>query len=255
MEKRKLTAVSKILIAVIIIAALLCAGFLGWRAYTLMSEDSVEATENDSREKDSDSSDRGRGRRRDEKASEAESGETENPGVDASPLPAENETVAEAPAEELPAVVETPRPDEAAPVELAPDFTMKDTDGNTHYLSDYYGMPIVVNFWASWCGPCMSELGHFDEAIKEFDGQVQFLMVDVISWEEDTGENILEWLHYYTEYDFPVLFDDAESGVNAYRIEAIPVTLFINANGSLNRVQVGSMNRDILYQYIHEILD
>ena len=68
MEKRKLTAVSKILIAVIIIAALLCAGFLGWRAYTLTSEDSVEATENDGREKDSDSSDRGRGRRRDEKA-------------------------------------------------------------------------------------------------------------------------------------------------------------------------------------------
>ena len=46
---------------------------------------------------------------------------------------------------------------------LAPDFTVYDLEGNAHALSDFRGQPVILNFWASWCGPCKSEMPDFDE--------------------------------------------------------------------------------------------
>ncbi len=134
------------------------------------------------------------------------------------------------------------------------DFEMKDVEGVDYHLSDYYGTPIVVNFWATWCGPCLSELGHFDEACAEYEGRVQFLMVDMLSWESDSEEDIYDFARNELGYRFPIFFDYDESAAEAYEIQAIPVTLFIKADGTLNRIQVGSMDRSTLYSYIAEIL-
>ena len=62
---------------------------------------------------------------------------------------------------------------------LAPDFTVYDGAGNEVRLSDYLGKPVVLNFWASWCGPCRMEMPHFQEKQLELEGEVQFLMVNV----------------------------------------------------------------------------
>ena len=66
----------------------------------------------------------------------------------------------------------------------ATDFTMVDSKGNTVKLSDYFGKPIVLNFWASWCSPCKSEMPEFNSVYKELGSSVQFMMVDLVSSRE-----------------------------------------------------------------------
>ena len=66
----------------------------------------------------------------------------------------------------------------------APDFTVYDGDGSTVNLSDFRGKPVVLNFWASWCGPCRKELPDFDAASQELAGEVQFLMVNMTGGRE-----------------------------------------------------------------------
>ena len=61
----------------------------------------------------------------------------------------------------------------------APDFTVQEADGTVHKLSEYKGKPIVLNFWASWCGPCRAEMPEFNEVYKERGTEVQFLMVNL----------------------------------------------------------------------------
>ena len=60
---------------------------------------------------------------------------------------------------------------------LAPDFTVYDLDGNAVQLSDYIGKPIVLNFWASWCGPCQMEMPDFHEKYLQLGEEVNFLMI------------------------------------------------------------------------------
>ena len=67
---------------------------------------------------------------------------------------------------------------EEAEAVQAPDFTVYDGSGSAVQLSDYFGKPIVLNFWASWCGPCKSEMPDFDDAYAQQGEEIQFLMVN-----------------------------------------------------------------------------
>ena len=62
---------------------------------------------------------------------------------------------------------------------MAPDFTVYDAGGMPVKLSDYLGKPVIVNFWASWCGPCKSEMPEFEEAFKQYGDRIQFMMINL----------------------------------------------------------------------------
>ena len=110
----------------------------------------------------------------------------------------------------------------------APNFTVYDLNGTPVQLSDYLGKPTVLNFWASWCGPCQMEMPDFQEKYQELGQEVNFLMVNV-------GDNSLEATKKYAAdngFTFPVYFDYTEEAMYTYGATSIPKTFFFDANGN-----------------------
>lgn len=128
------------------------------------------------------------------------------------------------------------------------DFTVTDKDGNKVKLSDFFGKPIVVNFWATWCSPCTSEMPHFEEAYKTYGDEVTFLMINV-------GDSYDEAYRYALGkgYTFPVLHDTDYSASYAYGVSSIPMTLFINEKGELVNSRIGMLNKATLESNIEKI--
>ena len=150
-------------------------------------------------------------------------------------------TPTEAAREETTEATEATEPEPVA----APDFTVQDWDGNEVKLSDYIGKPIVLNFWAHWCGPCQMEMPEFNAVYEELGGEVTFLMVHEGAAVEDGKEKVTEG-----GYTFPVVFDADSSAGNLYGITAFPTTFFIDAEGNLQAYYMGAMDRALLQQGI-----
>jgi len=133
-----------------------------------------------------------------------------------------------------------------------PDVTLYNADGTTVQLSEFFGKPIVLNFWASWCGPCQSEMPDFDEICAELDGEVQFIMLNSTDGERETVETASAFI---TEkgYSFPVYYDKALAASIAYGASSLPTTYFIDANGCAVAYAPGAISADQLRQGIDMI--
>lgn len=152
---------------------------------------------------------------------------------------------------------------DAAPEQLAvteqpeippvPDFTVYDAEGNEVHLYDFVGKPLVVNFWASWCGPCQMEMPYFQEACEELDGQVQFLMVNMTDGARETVETAAAFIEE-KGYTFPVFFDTANSAAITYGVYSLPTTYFIDADGYAVTGASGAISEDTLQRAIDMIL-
>ena len=136
---------------------------------------------------------------------------------------------------------------------LAPDFTVTDKDGNEVKLSDFFGKPIVLNFWASWCGPCQYEMPDFEEAYKELGEDVAFLMVNLTDGYSETVSSAKSFLEG-AGYTFPVYFDTLSEGAKTYQVYSIPCTYFLDRNGSLVTRNMGMITGDALRQGIDLIM-
>lgn len=146
---------------------------------------------------------------------------------------------------DAPAATEAPAA--AGPVQryMATDFTVYDADGQAVRLSDMRGKPVVVNFFASWCGPCKMEMPYFEECYKEYGDQVIFMMVDLCGYDNDTREAADEMVAA-GGYTFPVYYDTDGSAMMAYAIRSMPTTIFVSADGELKGRQTGAMNEATL---------
>ena len=142
---------------------------------------------------------------------------------------------------------------EADPRDLAPDFTVYDRDGNAHSLSDFRGQPVIVNFWASWCGPCKSEMPDFEEKYKEYGDEIQFLMVNLTDGRQETVESAAAFIEG-AGYTFPVYFDTEFSGAAAYAVNAVPATYFIDERGVMVAYGKGAMSADVLQKGIDMLI-
>lgn len=134
----------------------------------------------------------------------------------------------------------------------APDFTVLDNDGNSVKLSDFKGTPVVLNFWASWCPPCKSEMPDFNETYKTYENKVQFMMVNLTDGDRETLESAKTFLDEQ-EYTFPVFFDTKSEAANAYDVYSIPTTFFIDAEGNVVAYASGAIDNNTLQKGIDMI--
>lgn len=133
------------------------------------------------------------------------------------------------------------------------DFVVYDAEGNEVNLFDYAGKPIVVNFWASWCNPCLGELPTFDKAYEKYKGQVNFLMVNLTDGQRDTVTKVNDFVTK-KGYKFPVFYDTKMNAASVYGVSSIPATLFIDAEGFIVSGITGAMNVVSLEENISAIL-
>lgn len=146
---------------------------------------------------------------------------------------------------------------EAVPLDAsgtpAPDFSMLDSDGHTVSLSELIDRPVILNFWATWCPPCQSELPDFETVCTRYGGQVRFLMVNITDGTRDTVASVTTFVKDQG-YAFPVYFDTTGSSLKPYGLSAIPMTVAIRADGTLAWSQVGAVDADTLEAVIQSLL-
>ena len=135
---------------------------------------------------------------------------------------------------------------------LAPDFTVYDLDGNAVQLSDFIGKPIVLNFWASWCGPCQMEMPDFHEKYLQLGEEVNFLMINMTTGRE-TQESAIAFIEK-NDYSFPIFYDTQSDAAMTYGAYSLPTTYFIDAEGYAIAQATGAIDAETLQRGIDMIL-
>lgn len=138
--------------------------------------------------------------------------------------------------------------------EAAPDFTVYDLEGNAHKLSDFRGKPVILNFWATWCGYCQVEMPDFDEKFKEYGNDVHFIMLNVTDGAQETVESASAFIQE-NGYSFPVYYDTDMDATGSYNTSGLPVTYFIDADGNFVAWQQGMMTAETLQVGIDMLLE
>ncbi len=133
------------------------------------------------------------------------------------------------------------------------DFTVYDGDGNAVNLSDFSDKPIIVNFWASWCGFCVQEMPDFEEKYQEYGEEIYFLMVDCVDGQRETQEKGGDFISD-NGFTFPVYYDLDQSATKAYEAYSLPTSVFIDKDGYIIAYQPGMLTSEMLQKGIDFIL-
>ena len=168
--------------------------------------------------------------------------------------------------EESSSEVESSVDESSSEIEELPDifdFTLKDKYGNEHTLSDYKGKVVFLNFWATWCNPCLIEMPHIEEIYKEYglnEDEVVVLGVANPSSKEYPNNNDVpkeEIIDFIEEkgYTFPIVFDETGEVYRDYFIRSFPTTFMINKDGKIYGYVSGSLTKDIMVNIINQTLE
>ena len=130
----------------------------------------------------------------------------------------------------------------------APDFAFTDlATGRTLKLSDLRDKPVYLNFWATWCPPCVKELPHIQAKYEQYKDRIHFLAISVDSEQEAPAQFISS-----KGYTFTVGYGNEREISRAYNIEAIPASYIIGTDGTIKAQIVGSMDEADLESFLQK---
>lgn len=117
----------------------------------------------------------------------------------------------------------------------APDFTLKSQRGDNLKLSELRGKVVLINFWASWCGPCRQEMPVLDELYRHY-RPLDFTVLGVnVEQNSDTAKSLLKDV----AVSFPILFDDENKVSKMYNIKGMPSTILVDRDGNVRYMHMG----------------
>lgn len=117
----------------------------------------------------------------------------------------------------------------------APDFALKSSTGENLRLSEYRGDVVMINFWATWCGPCRQEMPLLDDLYARYE-RVGFTLLGVNI--DDDSRRAMQMIDELG-VNFPVLFDASKNVSKLYDVEAMPVTVLVDREGTVRHIHHG----------------
>lgn len=117
----------------------------------------------------------------------------------------------------------------------APDFTLKSRGGENLKLSEFRGQVVMINFWASWCGPCRQEMPLLDQLYQHY-RPLGFTILG-INVEEDVSQAAK--LLREIPVTFPILFDGSNTVAEQYHLDAMPTTVLVDRDGKMRFLHLG----------------
>jgi thiol-disulfide isomerase/thioredoxin len=132
------------------------------------------------------------------------------------------------------------------------EFALQDLDGNTVVLSQFIGRPILINFWATWCGPCRLEMPELQSVFEEYKDSEDFLILALD--QDETAEDVIA---YFDELGltFQPLLDDNNDTAKNYGLQGtLPASVFINPDGEVVVIHRGVMTRGQIDQFLAETI-
>jgi cytochrome c biogenesis protein CcmG, thiol:disulfide interchange protein DsbE len=145
---------------------------------------------------------------------------------------------------------QTPRTKPAASGNLAPDFTVTDLDGRKLTLSDFRGKVVLLNFWATWCAPCRSEIPHFVEMQNKY-GPQGFQVIGISM--DDDAKPVRE---FYQEYklNYPVAVGDDKLAERYGGVLGLPINFVIDREGRIYAKHLGATDVSVFDQQVQELM-
>jgi peroxiredoxin len=134
---------------------------------------------------------------------------------------------------------------------LAPDFTAVTVDGKTFQLSDFRGKPVMLNFWASWCGPCTAEMKNIEAVFQQHPND-DFVILAVNQGE---GDDTIKGYGELWKLHFRLLRDADDNAARLYHIQALPTTIFVDREGKVSEVHIGGpMTQEFIEKRVSALL-
>lgn len=156
-------------------------------------------------------------------------------------------------AETLPTAIQLPKNGPPLQVGDQPyEFALKDLDGNTVTLSQFIGRPVLINFWATWCGPCRIEMPELQSVFEEYGGSEEFLILAL-----DQDESAGDISAYFDELGLtfqPLLDEDNQTARNYGLQGTLPASVFINPAGEVTVIHRGVMTRGQIDGFLVETI-
>ncbi|WP_331457078.1 MULTISPECIES: TlpA disulfide reductase family protein [Bacillus] len=135
---------------------------------------------------------------------------------------------------------------------IAPNFLLETTNGQEVHLTDYRGKKVILNFWASWCGPCKIEMPDMEKFYHDTkDKGIEIVAVNATATEKDPS-NVKQFLKE-NKYTFPVLLDQKGQAGAAYQIISIPTSFIIDTKGVIQYKHVGPMTYEKMKEYANNL--